>query len=55
MVKSLLEIKEYKKALSLFNHLKSRKMPWALFGKLNPIFYGRIGKKAEQNFSATNV
>lgn len=48
---SLLEIKEYKKALSLFKKtLKSRKMPWALFGKAKSYFLMGELDKAEQNF-----
>jgi CheY-like chemotaxis protein len=48
---SLLEIKEYKKALSLFNNtLKSRKMPWALFGKAKSYFFMGEFERAEQNF-----
>ncbi|WP_111639828.1 response regulator [Marinomonas shanghaiensis] len=48
---SLLEIKEYKKALSLFNKtLKNRKMPWALFGKAKTYFLMGELEKAEQNF-----
>jgi DNA-binding response OmpR family regulator len=48
---SLLEIKEYKKALSLFNRtLKNRKMPWALFGKAKSYFLMGELEKAEQNF-----
>ncbi|WP_417537968.1 response regulator [Marinomonas sp.] len=48
---SLLELKEYKKALSLFNKtLKSRKMPWALFGKGKSYFLMGELEKAEQSF-----
>ncbi|NVK75614.1 response regulator [Marinomonas sp. CT5] len=48
---SLLELKEYKKAFSLFNKtLKNRKMPWALFGKARCYFYMNDMEKAEQNF-----
>lgn len=48
---SLLEIKEYKKALSLFNKtLKNRKMPWALFGKAKSYFHMGELEKAEKNF-----
>lgn len=48
---SFLEIKEYKKALSLFNKtLKNRKMPWALFGKAKTYFFMGELEKAEQNF-----
>jgi len=48
---SLLEIKEYKKALSLFsNTFKNRKMPWALFGKAKSYFLMGELEKAEQNF-----
>lgn len=46
----LLEVKEYKKALSLFNKtLKDRKMPWALFGKAKTYFYMGDLEKAEKN------
>lgn len=46
----LLEVKEYKKALSLFNTtLKDRKMPWALFGKAKTYFYMGDLEKAEKN------
>ena len=48
---SFLEIKEYKKALSLFNKtLKNRKMPWALFGKAKTYFFMGELEKAEQSF-----
>ncbi|MDP5056840.1 MAG: response regulator [Marinomonas hwangdonensis] len=46
----LLEVKEYKKALSLFNKtLKDRKMPWALFGKAKTYFYMGDLENAEKN------
>lgn len=46
----LLEVKEYKKALSLFNKtLKDRKMPWALFGKAKTYFYMGDLESAEKN------
>lgn len=46
----LLEAKEYKKALSLFNKtLKDRKMPWALFGKAKTYFYMGDLESAEKN------
>ncbi|NLQ18830.1 response regulator [Marinomonas sp. M1K-6] len=48
---SLLETQQYQKALSLFNKtLKSRKMPWALFGKAKSYFLMGELEKAEQNF-----
>lgn len=46
----LLEVKEYKKALSLFNKtLKDRKMPWASFGKAKTYFYMGDLESAEKN------
>ncbi|MBR7888601.1 response regulator [Marinomonas sp. A79] len=48
---SLLELKDYDKALSLFNStLKERKMPWALFGKAKSYFLMGELEKAEQSF-----
>lgn len=48
---SLLELKEYDKALSLFKKtLKNRKMPWALFGKAKSYFLMGELEKAEQHF-----
>lgn len=48
---SLLELKDYDKALSLFqNTIKERKMPWALFGKAKTYFLQGNFEKAEQNF-----
>lgn len=48
---SLLEMKEYNRALSLFNNtLKDRKMPWALFGKAKSYFLMGQLEKAEQCF-----
>lgn len=48
---SFLELQEYNKALSLFNNtLKSRKMPWALFGKGKSYFFMDEFEKAEQSF-----
>ncbi|GAB3475309.1 response regulator [Marinomonas epiphytica] len=49
---SLLKLKEYKVAITLFNkNLKARKMPWALFGKAQAFYH--LGKldKAEKMFS----
>lgn len=48
---SLLELKKYDEALSLFNKtVKSRKMPWALFGKAKSYFFMGKLEKAEQHF-----
>lgn len=48
---SLLELKDYDKALSLFNStLRERKMPWALFGKAKSYFLMAELDKAEQSF-----
>ncbi|MCB5162767.1 response regulator [Marinomonas algarum] len=48
---SLIELKSYSKALSLFNHiLKNRKMPWALFGKAKAYFFMNELEKSEQSF-----
>ncbi|RBO79664.1 response regulator [Marinomonas aquiplantarum] len=44
-----LELKEYKKALALFNKtIKSRKMPWALFGKAKSYYLMDELDKAEK-------
>ncbi|ETX11641.1 histidine kinase [Marinomonas ushuaiensis DSM 15871] len=48
---SLLELQEYKDALSSFkNTLKDRKMPWALFGKAKSYFFLDNLEKSEQCF-----
>jgi DNA-binding response OmpR family regulator len=48
---SLLELKEYDKALALFQKtINDRKMPWALFGKAKAYFLMGELEKAEQNF-----
>ncbi|MBJ7538123.1 response regulator [Marinomonas transparens] len=48
--KSLLELKQYPEALKLFNKtLKSRKMPWALFGQAKSYFHLGELDKAEKN------
>ena len=48
---SLLELEEYEKALDVFeNAIKSRKMPWALFGKAKAYFLMGELEKSEQYF-----
>ncbi len=48
---SLLELKDYDKALSVFeNTIKERKMPWALFGKAKAHYLMGELETAEQHF-----